>query len=204
MQVEVLVEEESAAAALRHLLPRLLPGRQYRLRVFEGCRDLLEQLPRLLPAYQRRMQQPGQEGLRVVVLLDADGVGEKRLATLEGYAADAGLRTWQPEAILKPFQLLNCLAIQELEAWFLGDPAAVQAAYPRVHPHHFKGLSANPDDIADAWETLRLVLQRANVFAQGKGKAKVEWASTIAPHLDPARNISASFQYFCRALQALG
>lgn len=150
MQVEFLLEEASAEAALRQLLPRLLPGCFCRYRVFEGCRDLLTQLPRLLPAYQRRMQQPGQENLRLVVLLDADNVGPRRLQVLEDHATTARLLTYATTPAGQPFQILNCLAVQELEAWFLGDPAAIQAAYPRVHPHHFKGLPADPDTISDA------------------------------------------------------
>lgn len=31
-----------------------------------------------------------------------------------------------------PFQVLNRLAIEELEAWFFGDVAALHSAYPRV------------------------------------------------------------------------
>jgi len=201
MQVDFLLEEESAAAALRQLLPRLLPGHTWRLRVFEGCRDLLDQLPQLAQGYRRRMQQPGQQDLRIVVVLDADGIGSRRLQQLESCAAAASLVTWQSAGPGAPFQVLNCLAVQELEAWFLGDPAAIQAAYPRVHPKHFKGLPPDPDTIADAWETLWRVLQKAGLFRAGK--AKVTWATAIAPHLKPSRNCSVSFGYFCQGLAAL-
>jgi len=83
MQIDFLLEEESAVAALRILVTRLLPGCVCWLKPFEGCHDLLGQLPQLLPAYRRRMAQVGQENLRLVVLLDADTIGPRRLAQLE-------------------------------------------------------------------------------------------------------------------------
>lgn len=98
--------------------------------------------------------------------------------------------------------MVTRLAVSEREAWFLGDLAAIQAAYSRVRLHYFKGLHQVPDEIADAWETPWLVLQRANLYPAGK--AKVQWARTIAPHLDLERNTSTSFHYFCERLAALG
>lgn len=203
MQVDFLLEEESAAAALRLLLPRLLPHCVWRIKTFEGCRDLLGQLPQLLPGYRRRMAQAGQEDLRLVVLLDADGIGARRLAELESYAAAAGLPTFATVPADAPFAVLNCLTMQELEAWFLGDIAAVQAAYPSLKPAYFKPIGPNPDALPKPNETLWQILKQGR-YALG-GKTKVAWATAIAPHLDldPARNTSPSFHYFCQALAAL-
>lgn len=201
MEIDFLLEEESAVAALQVLLPRLLPGCVCRLKPFEGCQDLLSQLPRLLPAYRRRMAQAGQENLRLVVLLDADSIAARRLADLERHAAAAGLLTYAASLGGEPFQLLNCLTVQELEAWFLGDSVAVQAAYPALKDAHFSRVGANPDALPKPNETLWQILKQGRYYLGGK--AKIEWAATIAPHLDPARNTSPSFQYFCRGLAAL-
>lgn len=201
MQVDFLLEEESAAAALRLLLPRLLPHCVWRIKTFEGCRDLLGQLPQLLPAYRRRMAQVGQEDLRLVVLLDADGIGSRRLAELESYAVAAGLSTFAAVPAGAPFSVLNCLTVQELEAWFLGDSIAVQAAYPALKTAYFSRVGANPDALSKPNETLWYILKQGRYYLSGK--VKTEWATTIAPHLDPARNTSLSFRYFCQALAAL-
>jgi hypothetical protein len=202
MQVYFLLEEESAQAALRVLLPQLLPAHcTPRFRVFEGCHDLLKQLTTILRGYKRRLEQPGQQDLRVVVLVDADGIAERRMRELEQAATAAGLRTYAQGAGQQPFYVVNTLAVQELEAWFLGDRPAVQAAYPRVRPQHFGGLPDNPDTVAEAWETLLRVLQQADPKAT---KAKVRWAETIAPHLDIERNSSPSFQRFRQCLASLG
>ncbi|RAK68333.1 DUF4276 family protein [Hymenobacter edaphi] len=201
MRVEFLLEEESAEEALRILLPRLLPAHYTpKLRVFRGCQDLLKQLTTVLKGYKRRLEQPGQQDLRVVVLVDADDIAERRRQELEQAATEAGLLTYAQAAGQRPFYVVNTLAVQELEAWFLGDPLAIQTAYPRVRPQHFGGLPDNPDTVAEAWEALLRVLQKADPKAT---KAKVRWAETIAPHLDIERNSSPSFQYFRQCLASL-
>lgn len=200
MHVELLLEEPSAKAALDILLPGLLPeGSTFECLPHRGKTDLLARLPGRLRTYARRL--PNEPHLRIVILMDADTNCRACKQTLERLVAAAGLLTKTSVAAGQPFRVLTRLAVTELEAWFLGDPAAVQAAYPRVHPNHFKGLPADPDTIPDCWETLHRVLQKANLFPAGK--AKIAWAAAIAPHLNPARSSSASFRHFCRGLAEL-
>ena len=200
MHVDFLLEEESAEAALNLLLPRLLPlGSTFNCIPHQGKNDLLHRLPGRLRNYARIL--PANPNLRVVVMMDADADCRQRKIELEHLVAAAGLLTKTTAQAGQSFQVITRLAVSELEAWFLGDPAAIQAAYSRVHAKHFKGIHPIPDEIPDAWETLWRVLRQANLFLAGK--AKVEWATTIVPHLDPARNTSASFQYFCAGLAAL-
>ena len=200
MHIEFLLEEVSAEAALNILLPKLLPvSVTYYCYPHEGKTDLFKRLPGRLKTYARRF--PHEPELRVIILMDADADCHRRKADMEEVVAEAGLPTKTTAGPGQPYRLLTRLAVQELEAWFLGDRAAIQAAYPRVRPHHFKGLPPNPDTIADTWETLWRVLQAGKYYPVGK--AKIEWAETIAPHLEPARNASASFQYFRRSLGQL-
>lgn len=202
MQIEFLLEEESAEDALRQLLPRLLPSHYVpRFRALGGWQALLDHLPTLLRGYRKRMAQPGQQALGIVVLLDADGVAERRLAALEAAAKAADLTTLGQVAEGADFQVFNALAIQELEAWFLGDRDAIMVAFPRVKPHHFKGIDREPESHPKPNEVLWRILQAAGLYTTGKRKR--EWAETIAPHLDPARNTSTSFQYFCEGLAQL-
>ena len=81
------------------------------------------------------------------------------------------------------------------------DRIAIQSAYPWVHANHFKGLGRDPDALPDTWEALHRLLQEDGYYLASK--AKVEWAENIALHLDPARNTSASFRYFCEGLAVL-
>lgn len=202
MHVEFLLEEPSAEAALNQLLPRLLPaGDTWHCVPHRGKDQLRLRLPSLLKNYVRRLAQ--EPGLRVVLLMDADADCRKAKAELEALVAAAGLLTKTTAPAGQPFRVLTRLAISELEAWFLGDRNAIQAAYPRVHAHHFKGLNRDPDAIADTWETLHRVLQKGSYYLTSK--AKVEWSENIARHLtpDPNQNTSASFRYFCEGLAAL-
>ncbi|GAA3986338.1 DUF4276 family protein [Hymenobacter antarcticus] len=201
MQIEFLVEEPSARAALEVLLPRLLPGQTCRIRDFDGWQDLLGSLPALLRGYHKRIAQHGQADLRVVVLLDGDGIGPRRKADLEAHAARAGLLTKSTAGPGQVFQVLNRVAVQELEAWWLGDRAAIMAAYPGVRPHHFKGTPPNPDQPPKPNDVLWTVLKQGRHFLAGK--RKTQWATDISQHLDPARNTSASFRCFCQGLAAL-
>ena len=202
MHVDFLLEEPSAEAALNQLLPRLLPATDtWRCVPHRGKDALLLRLPALLKNYARRL--PHEPGLRVILLMDADADCRQAKASLEKLVAEAQLLTKTSALPGQPFRVLTRLAVAELEAWFLGDRPAIQAAYPRVHANHFKGLTRDPDAIPDCWETLHRVLQKGGYYLTSK--AKVEWAETIAQHLDtdPARNASASFRYFCAGLAAL-
>jgi len=204
MQVEFLLEEESAEDALRELVPRLLPAHCVpRFRSLGGWQALLDNLPTLLRGYRKRIAQHGQQTLRIVVLLDADGVAERRLKILEEAAKAAGLSTFEQTPAGIGFQVFNALAIQEqeLEAWFLGDRDAISAAYPKVKAHHFKGIDREPESHPKPNDVLWSVLKAAGLYTAGKRKR--EWAETIAPHLETARNKSPSFQYFCQGLTHL-
>ncbi|WP_223653086.1 DUF4276 family protein [Hymenobacter psoromatis] len=198
MHVEFLLEEPSAEAALKELLPRLLPDATWQCHPHRGKHDLLARLPGRLKTYARQLLHT--PDLRVVILMDADANCRQAKLALEKLVADAHLVS-KTQAAGRPFQVLTRLAVAELEAWFLGDPAAMQAAYPGVRPTHFAGLNRDPDAIPDAWETLWRVLQAGGHYRAGKQKQR--WAADISRHLDPARNASASFRYFCAGLAAL-
>jgi len=199
MHVEFLLEEPSAEAALNQLLPRLLLDHEtWHCVPHRGKDQLLLRLPGLLKSYARRLAQ--EPSLRIVLLMDADANCRKIKAELEALVAAAHLLT-KTSAAGRPFYVLTRLAVSELESWFLGDREAIQAAYPRVHAHHFKGVRRDPDAIPDAWETLHRILRKGGYYLTSK--AKVEWAENIAAHLDPMRSTSASFRYFCEGLAAL-
>lgn len=200
MQIDFLLEDISTKAALDLLLPRLLPATAtWNCYSHRGKDDLLKRLPNRLKTYASLLAQ--QPELRLVILMDADRDCRLAKMQLEKVVADANLFTKATVGPNQPFRIITRLAVAELEAWFLGDRIAIQSAYPRVHAQHFKGLPQDPDAIVDTWETLWRVLREGKYYMAGK--AKVEWAETITPHLEPARNTSASFQYFRQGLSRL-
>lgn len=202
MHIEVLVEDESGQKALTVLLPKLI-GKEgnphtWRIHGYKGIghlpkdlrpgidpakRILLDQLPRLLRGYGKT---PGVDA--VVVVLDSD----KRdcaqfLMELERLANHC-----QPT----PHTLFR-LAVEEIEAWYLGDRAALLEAYPNAKmdvPNRYV-----QDSICNTWELLAdAVVPKgvAAIKAAGwplPGQLKHEWAGKIAPLIDPDRNISPSF-----------
>ena len=205
MDVEFLLEEESARAALAALLPALFApaGATFRLRVFRGKQTLLKELPQRLRGY--REQLPLRPNLRIVILTDRDHDECRALKQqLEDIVRTAGFPTKTHPAAGGRYHVVTRIACEELEAWLLGDQAAVSRAYPRVKPHHFKAAfthTTDPDAIRGGTaEALERVFIAANLPA---GKLKVEWAERIGPHLDPARNQSASFRCFWQGVQAL-
>ncbi|MCS6995213.1 MAG: DUF4276 family protein [Anaerolineales bacterium] len=198
MHIEFLVEEPSAQVTLEILLPRLLPLQTtWHILTFSGKHDLLRKLPRLLRGYAGWMP----DDYRIVVLVDEDRQDCINLKEqLEAAARQAGLST-KTGTQGGRFQVLNRIIVEELEAWFLGDPEALRAAYPNL-PLGLPAVFSNPDAVSGGtWEALERWLQRYGYF-QG-GYRKIEAARQIAPHLHPDRNRSRSFHVFLEGLRAL-
>jgi hypothetical protein len=140
---------------------------------------------------------------RIVVLVDEDRQDCLVLKqALEQAAFQAGLMT-KSQAGGAGFQVLNRIAVEELEAWFLGDVEALRRVYPRVplslsQRERFR----DPDHVTGgAWEALEKLLQAYGYHPAGY--PKVEAAQRISKHLEPDRNRSHSFQVFWQGIRAL-
>jgi len=201
MHIEFLVEEPSAEAALQNLVPKILGDQgDFTIHVHEGKPDLLKKLPGRLAGYARWLP----NDYRIVVLIDEDRQDCKKLKkNLEHVARNAGLLTKSRAKTGSKFQVLNRIAVEELEAWFFGDIQALVKSYPRVSPTlHQKRGYRNSDAIAGGtWEALERVLQRAGYFKGGL--AKIEAARQISANMKPASNRSRSFQVFREGLTSL-
>lgn len=200
MQVDVYVEELSAEVALRNLLPHLLPGDcLVRYFTFRGKSDPLAKLPQRLASYRGR---PAGDW-RVLVLVDRDNDDCTELrARLDGMAHQRQLAT-RPGPGAEQRLVLNRIAVEELEAWFMGDVEALRAAYPRVSATlHRQAKYRDPDAIAGTWEALERVLRRAGYYGDA-GMPKIEVARNVSQHMDPERNTYHSFQVFARGVRAL-
>lgn len=180
-------------AFLGALLPRLLPAdRTFAVHPFQGKTDLMAKLQERLRGYASWLP----DDWRIVVVVDRDDDDCAVLkAQLEAMAKKAKLRT-RTAASKQPWQLVNRIAIEELEAWYFGDWVAVCTAFPRVSARVVNQASyRNPDAIAGGtWEAFERVLQRHGYFRGGLGK--IEAARAIGGAVDPPRNHSASFAHF--------
>jgi len=202
MQIEVLVEEPSAEAALKKLLPKILGRTRARIRNLGSKSQLLRKLPSRLAAYRNRIAKG--EDLRVVVLVDRDNDDCMALkANLEAMASRSGLLTKSAPGRGGSFHVVNRIAVEELEAWFIGDPEALRAAFtslPRINPR--KGIFRNPDNIrGGTWESLHRFFRSHGIYRSSY--PKIEAARKIAEKLSPDRNNSVSFQAFRRGLESL-
>jgi hypothetical protein len=185
--VELLVEEPSAEAMLRSLLPRFLTDVSFNVHAHQGKPDLLAKLPGRLNGYARFLP----DTARVVVLIDRDDddCHELKDRLIVMATTSSFLRG-------RPFAIINRVAIEELEAWYFGDWDAVRQVYPRVNaaiPR--KRGYRDPDAIAGGtWEAFERVLQSAG-YMKG-GLRKTEAAREVGKHLDPLLNTSTSFRHF--------
>jgi len=195
--LELLVEEPSMEAFLRALLPRLLPqDRTFEVHPFQGKSDLLGKLEDRLRGYAAWLP----ADWRIVVVVDRDDEDCRELKDrLESIARRAGLRT-RTRAGNAPWQLVNRIAIEELEAWYFGDWAAVCSAYPRASSNvpRRQGFR-DPDAIAGGtWEAFERVMQEHGYFKGGL--LKIEAARAIGANIDHARSSSRSFRAFSDAI----
>lgn len=95
-----------------------------------------------------------------------------------------------------------CIAIEEMEAWLLGDEAALRKAYPNAKLTVL--LSYEQDSICGTWEVLAAAvypggynkMKKDYPAYTGRGKIKSEWASNIGSFMDIRNNQSPSFNCF--------
>lgn len=196
-RLEIFVEEPSAGAALRALVPKIRPDLDFDVHEFQGCHDLLSKLPARFRAYASWLP----EDARLIVLIDRDRNDCRALKQkILDMAREAKLRTTTRGS--QPRQVLVRIAIEELESWFFGDTEALRSAFPRLPKTLDKRASfRDPDAIPNVWEQLEKVLQDAGYFRTGLPKIKC--AREVAAHMDPAANRSRSFQVFRDGLRAL-
>ncbi len=195
--LEMLVEEPSMEAFLRGLLPRLLPEeRTFNVHPFQGKMDLLAKLQARLRGYAAWLP----PDWRIVVVVDRDDDDCHDLKRqLEELALEAGLRT--RSRLPRSWQLVNRIAIEELEAWYFGDWDAVTSAFPRLSPNvpSQRGFR-NPDAIAGGtWEAFERLLKRRGYYKSGL--RKIEVARMLGKIVDPDRCRSKSFQCFRDAVR---
>ncbi len=200
MQLEFLVEEPSAEQALLYIVPKITDA-AFRVHPFNGKNDLLSKLRQRLKAYNQRMKNG--EDIRIIILVDRDDDNCHDLKViLEEATKWEGLVTKSSPAPSGVFHVLTRIAVEELEAWFLGDEQAIRTAYTRVPIFAQQREFRDPDAVrGGTWEALERLLQKAG-YHQG-GLAKIKAAREIATHMEPSRNRSRSFQIFCEGLQSL-
>lgn len=215
MHFEILVEDQSGKKALDIIVPKII-GHEHTFNVhsYKGIgripknlkgesdpnkRILLDQLPRLVQGYGKTFANyPENYSVAVILVCDLD---------------DKCLKAFRTEL----FQILTechprpdtrfCIAIEEGEAWFLGDLPAIKKAYPKAKDAVLSTYSQ--DSICGTWEKLADALYPGGANSLSKqgwqtvGKIKSDWAEAIGPNMDVETNGSPSFCYFRGKLREL-
>ncbi|HAC62218.1 MAG TPA: hypothetical protein DCF68_01455 [Cyanothece sp. UBA12306] len=198
MHFEFLVEEFSAKECLEQLLTKILSQTiTYKIHNFRGKSDLIKKLPMRLKGYKDWIP----DDYRIIILVDRDNEDCQILKDkLEDIAKQTGLITKSMSQDKKTFQVLNKIAIEELEAWFFGDVNAIVSAYSKVSPNlGNQAKYRKPDEITGGtWEALEKVLQKAGYHKGGLEKVKA--AREISKFMTPQNNCSTSFQVFYKGI----
>ena len=202
MHIEFLVEDSSGEKMLSQILPKIL-GEQgaphtWRMKAYKGIgrippglsvkadpakRMLLDQLPRLLQGYGKTVSIDA-----VVVVLDTD--------SRECSAFLTELKSLVAKCQPAPRTLFR-LAIEEMEAWYLGDRQSILKAYPRAKRDVIDRYAQ--DSVCGTWELLADAIYPGGIAAIKKsgwplpGQIKHEWAEKITPFMDINQNTSPSF-----------
>ncbi|MDR0704836.1 MAG: DUF4276 family protein [Planctomycetaceae bacterium] len=162
-------------------------------------RILLNQLPRLLQGIGiTHNQYPKDYRAAVIIICDLD---DKCLKTFRA-ELEAILNHCDP----KP-ETRFCIAIEEGEAWFLGDIPAIKSAYPKAKNTVLNAYKN--DSICGTWECLANAVYKGGSIAlsakgwQAVGLEKSCWAENISPHMNVENNKSPSFNYLRQKLQEL-
>ena len=205
MYYQLLIEDQSGAALLAIIMEKVkqtYPAITYNIKPFHGIGHitkkntvketktgkLLNDLATYLRGFNRSLQHI--PSVIVVVLDNDDNDPAEFKRSLEKVAEQNKI------AVDHVF----CLAIEEIEAWILGDEAAILAAYPNAKQASLRRYTQ--DSICGTWETLADVVynggqkeMRKRHFSE-RGRIKEEWARSIGPHLDLSKNQSPSFKIF--------
>ncbi len=135
------------------LLPRIFPGLPFLCVPHEGKQDLDRSIPRKLKAWR-------EPGVRFIVVRDNDGQDcvalKRRLVTL---CRDAG----REDTLVR-------IACQELEAWYLGEPRALAAAFgdDGLRTIDTKARFRDPDSVLRPSVELRTLVPEYQVVPAGR------------------------------------
>ena len=212
MHFQYLVEDQSGAALIRILMQKIVelyPNATYDCKGFRGIGGftrkntiketktgkLLNDLATYLRGFDRSLQSFPSV---IIVVLDSDDHDVQQFRSeLEAVAMQNMIK----------IDHVFCLAVEEIEAWLLGDRHALLSAYPYAKMHVLNTYVQ--DSICGTWEVLADAvypggtskLSREHASFIEIGKLKAEWAQNIGIHMDLKSNESPSFNDFIHEIE---
>ena len=162
------------------LLPRLFPDLPFLCVAHEGKRDLELSIPRKLRAWR-------EPGVRFAVIRDNDGGDCVQLkATLRQLCDEGG----RDDTVVR-------IACQEMEAWYLGEPPALAAAFsmPALQNLGRRARFRDPDSVLQPSAQVERLIPEFQ---------KVSGARRMAEQLSRNGNQSNSFRVLLESIEAMG
>ena len=211
MYFQFLIEDKSSEELITVLMNKILadyPSSMYSCKSFKGiggyskkinpCEaktgKLLNDLSIYLRGFNKSLQ--GIDATLIVVVDSDNRYPEDFRIELERLAKE--------NMILVDY--VFCIAVEEVEAWLLGDVQATLKAYPHAKTQVIN--SYIQDSICGTWEVLADAVYPGGISKLRKvstsyseiGKYKCEWARNIGQHMNFELNKSPSFQFFIREI----
>jgi hypothetical protein len=213
MHFDFFVEDQSGTIGLKNLIPKIIGDEwTYKLHQYKGIgnipkdmkdpkdaskRQLLNSLPKILQGVANTYKNSIYSYYLIFICdLDSRCLKEFRQELLQI------AENCHP----KP-NVQFCIAVEEFEAWLLGEQQAIIKAFPNA-----KKLPLDmykQDSICGTWQVLADSLYKGgskkliSLPYSAIGKEKCDWAKTISPLMNVEENRSQSFCYFRDKLRLL-
>ncbi len=207
MHVEFCVEDASGKILLEAIIPKIInPDTSWRVHSYRGIghipkglgnttnaqkRMILDNLPKLI----RGCADTPYISALIIVVDNDDRNCVQFLGELKNIHTSVAPKS----------KVIFRIAIEEMEAWLLGDRKAIEEAYTSARASPMD--SYIQDSICGTWEILADAIYPGGSTAlkalgwPAPGVAKCEWAKNIGPRLDINCNTSPSFNKFVEAVR---
>ncbi len=185
--LHIFTEEPSLKEVLDIIVPKIIPqGVYYQIYPHQGKQDLEKALKTAVPSISKI------PGARIIITRDQDNDDCRTLkSNLERLIAGK----------------INCeykirIICKELESWFLGDLAAVEAAYNRFRSDQYSNRTElrDVDAMSKPSEFLRRIIPE---YSNLRSLPKLTTAQRIGANLDINNNRSESFNQMVAAIKEL-
>lgn len=212
--IEILVEDKSGSILVEHIMDKYVADKKnvtYGIHGFKGLgkiplnvnrlsqvksKRLLTDLPGYLKGIDASLKNmPGKKAVFVILDSDNENCSELKHSLVQMY-----------QTLEIQVEVIFCIALEETEAWLLGDSEALLKAYPMAKRSLMQKYVQ--DSVVGTWECLADIVYKGGLKALKKsavsyyeiGAFKIECAENIGKWLDIRKNSSQSFQYLIRKL----